>query len=140
VGAVVDSLANREAVQRAGPLGFLMEQVSLAPNTAGMLREAKLASGPYLVKDWSYVCQHLVGDVYVLVGDAACFVDPLFSSGVHLALMSGVLAAAYVTSALKDPDLGRAAILFRTNQWFITVIMGSQVPKLTPKLIMKKVE
>ena len=109
VGAVVDSSRNRERVQRGGGLEFLMEQISQAPETAQMLREAKLTAGPSVVKDWSYVCQRLVGDGYVLVGDAACFVDPLFSSGVHLALMSGVLAAAYVTSALKDTGLGSAA-------------------------------
>jgi hypothetical protein len=51
----------------------------------------------------------VVGEGYILVGDAACFVDPLFSSGVHLALMSGVLAAAYVTSAFKDRALAEAA-------------------------------
>jgi hypothetical protein len=50
-----------------------------------------------------------VGDGYILVGDAACFVDPLFSSGVHLALMAGVLAAAYVTTVLKDPSMQEAA-------------------------------
>ena len=109
VGAVVDSSTNRRRVHQAGLLGFLMDQVSQAPNTAEMLKEAKLTAGPSVIRDWSYVCQRLVGDGYVLVGDAGCFVDPLFSSGVHLALMSGVLAAAYVTSALKDPDLGSAA-------------------------------
>ena len=51
----------------------------------------------------------VVGEGYILVGDAACFVDPLFSSGVHLALMAGVLAAAYVTTALKDPSMGAHA-------------------------------
>ena len=109
VGAVVDSSRSQERVQRAGPLEFLMEQISQAPRTAEMLRDAKLTAGPSVVKDWSYVCQRLVGDGYVLVGDAACFVDPLFSSGVHLAMMSGVLAAAYVTSAMKDEDMRQAA-------------------------------
>ena len=109
VGAVVDSPKNQEGIQRAGPLEFLMQQISQSRETAQMLREAKLAAGPSVVKDWSYVCQPLVGDGYILVGDAACFVDPLFSSGVHLALMSGVLAAAYVASALKDPELRAAA-------------------------------
>ena len=109
VGAVVDSSTNRRRLHHAGLLGFLMDQVSQAPNTAEMLKEAKLTAGPSVIRDWSYVCQRLVGDGYVLVGDAGCFVDPLFSSGVHLALMSGVLAAAYVTSALKDPELGSAA-------------------------------
>ncbi|MDE2639230.1 MAG: tryptophan 7-halogenase, partial [Chloroflexota bacterium] len=43
------------------------------------------------------------GDGYVLVGDAACFLDPLFSSGVHLALGGATLAATYVRTALANP-------------------------------------
>ena len=39
------------------------------------------------------------------MGDAGCFIDPLFSSGVHLALTSATLAAAAVASALSDPDM-----------------------------------
>src|SRR5262249_43086151 len=57
----------------------------------------------------SYISDTVVGNGYILVGDAACFVDPLFSSGVHLALMAGVLAAAYVTTALQDPSMQEAA-------------------------------
>ena len=109
VGAVVDSASSQESLQGAGPAEFLMEQIAQAPRTAEMLREARLTAGPTVVKDWSYVCRRLVGDGYILAGDAACFVDPLFSSGVHLAMMSGVLAAAYVTSALKDAGLRSAA-------------------------------
>ena len=109
VGAVVDSPTGQEGIRQAGARDFLLSQIAQAPNTAQMLRHANLANGPYVVKDWSYVCKQLAGDGYVLVGDAACFVDPLFSSGVHLALTSGVLAAAYVTTALKDAKLGEAA-------------------------------
>ena len=109
VGAVVDSTSSQESLQGTGPAEFLMEQIAQAPRTAEMLREARLTAGPSVVKDWSYVCRRLVGDGYILAGDAACFVDPLFSSGVHLAMMSGVLAAAYVTSALKDAGLKAAA-------------------------------
>jgi flavin-dependent dehydrogenase len=109
VGAVVDSRTGQEGLRRHGPQAFLMQQVQQAPYTARMLQQATLAAGPVVVKDWSYTSTHLVGDGYILVGDAACFVDPLFSSGVHLALMAGVLAAAYVTSALKDASLREAA-------------------------------
>ena len=109
VGAVVDSPTAQQGMQRVGAREFLMAQVAQGPKTAKMLETAELTAGPHVVKDWSYVCQRLAGDGYVLVGDAACFVDPLFSSGVHLALMSGVLAAAYVTSAIKDERLGQAA-------------------------------
>ena len=109
VGAVVDSHSAQEALRHGSPTRFLTEQIAQAPHTRRILREAELVSGPFVLKDWSYVSDEVVGDGYVLVGDAACFVDPLFSSGVHLALMAGVLAAAYVTTALKDPGMREAA-------------------------------
>ena len=109
VGAVVDSQAGQKGISSQGVERFFSEQIAQAPHTSKLLRNAELVSGPFVVKDWSYTNQPVVGDKYILVGDAACFVDPLFSSGVHLALMSGVLAAAYVTSALKDAALGQAA-------------------------------
>jgi flavin-dependent dehydrogenase len=109
VGAVVDSETGQEGLSRSGPDGFLREQIAQAPATARMLQQAELISGPFVTKDWSYVSDEVVGDGYILVGDAACFVDPLFSAGVHLALTAGVLAAAYVTTALKDPSMREAA-------------------------------
>jgi flavin-dependent dehydrogenase len=109
VGAVVDSHIGQEAMRHSGPQRFLIEEMAQAPYTQQMLRGASLVYGPFVVKDWSYVSEEVVGDGYILVGDAACFIDPLFSSGVHLALMAGVLAAAYVTTALKDPGMRGAA-------------------------------
>ena len=109
VGSVIDSEIGQRGPLQEDLREFFMDQISRAPHTAQMLRGAELVLGPFVAKDWSYVSGRLVGDGYILVGDAACFVDPLFSSGVHLALMSGVLAAAYVTTALKDPGMSRAA-------------------------------
>ena len=70
-----------------------------------MLSGARLTSGPKVVKDWSYTSSKTVGDGWILVGDAACFVDPLFSSGVHLAMMSAVMAAAYIDASRRDPSM-----------------------------------
>lgn len=109
VGAVVDSEVGQEGIRRLGPREFLLDQLAQGTATAELLRAASLSSGAKVVRDWSYVCRESVGQGYILVGDAACFVDPLFSSGVHLALMSGVLAAAHVTSSLSDPDMEEAA-------------------------------
>ena len=109
VGAVVDSSTGQSEISKGGLGEFLEAQVAQASHTSEMLRDAHLESGPFIVKDWSYVCERVTGDGYVLAGDAACFVDPLFSSGVHLALMSGILAAAYVTSALKDAEIAEPA-------------------------------
>jgi flavin-dependent dehydrogenase len=109
VGTVVDSRQAQEELRHGGATQLLHQHMAQAPYTAQMLQDAELVSGPFVVKDWSYRSVEVAGAGYVLVGDAACFVDPLFSSGVHLACMSGVLAAAYVTTVLKDPDMQEAA-------------------------------
>ena len=109
VGTVMDSHRGQERLSKGELREVFLRQVAEAPHTARLLRNAELVSGPQVVRDWSYTSERLVGDGYILVGDAACFVDPLFSSGVHLALMSGVLAAAYVSSVLKDPGMREAA-------------------------------
>ncbi|MDE2989367.1 MAG: tryptophan 7-halogenase [Chloroflexota bacterium] len=103
VGAVVDKEIGQQGLRELGPRGFLEAQVELAPHTKELLREATLVDDPGVERDWSYTSKQFAGDGYVLVGDAACFVDPLFSSGVHLALGSASLAANYVQSALKEP-------------------------------------
>ena len=109
VGAVVDGTAGAAQAQQLGLAGFLDSQLAQGPHTAKLLAAARRVSAPQLVKDWSYACDPLAGADYALLGDAACFIDPLFSSGVHLALMSGVLAAAYATTALRRPEMAPAA-------------------------------
>ena len=106
VGAVVDNETGQRGLQRLGARNFLMEQLAGAPHTCRMLREARWAAGPNVVRDWSYSSERTTGPGFVMTGDSACFIDPLFSSGVHLAMMSGVMAAAYATTALKTAESG----------------------------------
>ena len=109
VGAVVDGAAGALELGELGLAGFLEGQVAQGAHTAGLLAGAQRVGEPQVVRDWSYACERIAGVGYALAGDAACFVDPLFSSGVHLALMSGVLAAAYGTTCLREPGLAGAA-------------------------------
>ena len=109
VGVVVDSKTGQEGIQQNGAKAFLEAQLAQSRITRAMLEKAKMDSEPAVVMDWSYTAGKMYGPGYILAGDAACFVDPLFSSGVHLALMSGVLAAAYVTTALNNPSMAEEA-------------------------------
>ena len=109
VGVVVDSKTGQEGIQQNGAKAFLEAQLAQSSLTRAMLENAKMDSEPAVVMDWSYTAGKMYGPGYILAGDAACFVDPLFSSGVHLALMSGVLAAAYVTTALNNPSMAEEA-------------------------------
>ena len=109
VGAVVDSAIGQEGIQQNGAKSFLKAQLAQSNQTRANLENAQMDSEPIVVRDWSYTAEKLCGPGYIMTGDAACFVDPLFSSGVHLALMSGVLASAYVTTALNEPSLAEEA-------------------------------
>ena len=105
VGVVVDAEFGGRELAASEPGGFLAAQLGRTERTARMLASAEIVEGPRVVRDWSYASSRLAGDGWILVGDAACFVDPLFSSGVHLALSSGLMAAAYVHTALDSPEL-----------------------------------
>ncbi|WP_031522764.1 NAD(P)/FAD-dependent oxidoreductase [Streptomyces sp. NRRL F-5123] len=59
--------------------------------------------------DYSYSMTELVGDRFVLLGDAARFVDPIFSSGVSVALNSARLACADIVKANETGDFSKAA-------------------------------
>jgi len=109
VGAVVDSATGQEGIQQNGAKAFLEAQLAQSNHTKAILKNATMDSEPTVVRDWSYTADKMYGPGYIMAGDAACFVDPLFSSGVHLALMSGVLASAYVTTALNNPDMSEDA-------------------------------
>jgi flavin-dependent dehydrogenase len=62
--------------------------------------------GPYRVTgEYSYRSRHCAADGLVLIGDAFAFLDPVFSSGVFLALQSGELAADAVDAALAAGDV-----------------------------------
>jgi flavin-dependent dehydrogenase len=58
--------------------------------------------------EYSYHAKHCAAEGLVLAGDAFCFLDPVFSSGVMLALKSGVMAADAVHEALEDQDFSPA--------------------------------
>lgn len=55
-------------------------------------------------KDFSYRARRMAGEGWVLVGDAFCFLDPMYSSGVYLALKSGEMAADAIAGAFAQGD------------------------------------
>jgi flavin-dependent dehydrogenase len=66
----------------------------------GFLQGARRTSAVCAISDYSATSGNMAGDGYVLVGDAATFLDPVFSTGVFLALATGERAAVAVDAAL----------------------------------------
>ena len=109
IGAVVDRETGAKAIRALGLREFLQQQIASAPRIAAMVGSREADGEPVAVRDWSYASTRMAGPGYVLLGDAACFVDPLFSTGVHLAVSAAHIGAAYVVSALTDPPIAEAA-------------------------------
>ncbi len=61
-------------------------------------------------KDFSYRASRIAGQGWVLVGDAFCFLDPMYSSGVYLALKSGEMAADTIAKAFAKGDFSAAQL------------------------------
>lgn len=66
------------------------------------MARAQLLGGMQTTTDFSYFNRRLVGPRLLRVGDAAGFMDPIFSAGVHLALWSGKLASEVVSASLRN--------------------------------------
>ena len=71
---------------------------------------ARRVANFFATKDFSYHARQAAGDGWVLVGDAFGFLDPLYSSGVLLALKSGQLAADAISAGLAAGDTSAAQL------------------------------
>jgi flavin-dependent dehydrogenase len=86
------------------------EEVDRAPAVKKRIGGASRATGFFATKDYSYRTTKAAGDGWVLVGDAWGFLDPLYSSGVLLALKSGELAADAIVDGLRTGDTSAAQL------------------------------
>lgn len=86
------------------------EEVAACPNVTQRLEGATRAAGYFATKDYSYRAQQAAGDGWVLIGDAFGFLDPLYSSGVLLALKSGQLSADAICDGLDKHDVSAAQL------------------------------
>lgn len=90
---------------RGRPADIYHEELALCPALETRLQDAQLVSEFRVAKEFSYSTQQQSGDGWVLVGDAFGFIDPIYSSGVYLALRSGELAADAVVEGLQRDDV-----------------------------------
>jgi len=86
------------------------EEVNRCPGLQPRLANATRCDEFRAAKEYTYRATQNAGDGWVLVGDAYGFLDPLYSSGVLLALKSGQLAADAVSEGLSKGDTSRAQL------------------------------
>jgi FADH2-dependent halogenase len=104
VGAVIPQAVHARS-SKASAEESLDHYLSTTPGTAPLFREARRVGEARFEADYSYVGTRLRADRCLVVGDAAAFLDPIFSTGVLLAMQSGIEAAEAIDQGLARGDL-----------------------------------
>lgn len=99
VGLVMDADAARSTGVKADQM--LTWAVDRCPMARERTARSTFPARNHVAADFSYRCEPCAGPGYVLVGDAAAFVDPIFSTGVCMGMMSAVEAAEGIDAILS---------------------------------------
>ena len=110
------------------PEQFLLDTIALCPQLTERLQGAKLISPVTATGNYSYSTGRAVGERYIMLGDAFAFVDPIFSTGVFLAMHSAFIGADAIETCLDEPRRAARALKaydasvhhgVRVFSWFI---------------------
>ncbi|HEY0635312.1 MAG TPA: NAD(P)/FAD-dependent oxidoreductase [Gammaproteobacteria bacterium] len=108
---------------RKGDLdSFFFEGVASCPPLAARMKNAKLTRPVTATGNYSYLSSRMTGDRHLLLGDAFAFVDPVFSSGVLLAMKGATFAAKAVDGSLRHPSQAQQHL----RQFEKSVVKGLQ--------------
>jgi flavin-dependent dehydrogenase len=89
---------------------FLRDGIAMCPALADRMKASTLVNEVEATGNFSYVSERNHGENYLLLGDAYAFIDPVFSSGVLLAMNSGVIGAEAIDTCLSKPAEAPAAL------------------------------
>jgi flavin-dependent dehydrogenase len=108
VGVVIPRAVLKARVQ-AEPEMLLAELIADTPAVARLMKDAERRWPVRVERDFSYGARRYAGDRWIVVGDAGSFLDPVFSSGVAIALESGLEGARAVDAGLTQGDVSARA-------------------------------
>lgn len=93
-----------------------MQSLDLLPAIKQLLSGAELITDIQSASDWSYNASTYAFPYARISGDAGCFIDPFFSTGVHLAAMGGLSAAATIAASIKGDCDEKAAASWHSKK------------------------
>ena len=104
------TMAYMFAAGRGTAADIFSQEAERSSAITARLAEATRCDDFHTTKDFSYTSRQGAGDGWVLVGDALGFIDPVYSSGVYLALKSGEMGADAIHAALAQGDVSGEAL------------------------------
>jgi len=103
----IDYLIKGRASQ---PQAVFDEEVTHCTALGQRIRDAEQIESVRVMRDFSYISKQIAGDGWVIAGDAFGFLDPIYSTGVFLAMKSAELAADGILHGLEQNDLSAAQL------------------------------
>lgn len=96
--------------RKTNPTQFLLDTIALSPALSERLSDARLVAPATATGNYSYQAQHMAGKNYILLGDAYAFIDPVFSTGVYLAMNSAFVGTETAAICLDRPQEATVAL------------------------------
>ncbi len=90
---------------------YFNEKLESSAFLKGRFESARRVAPVRTISDWSYTSDRFVGDRWLLVGDAAAFIDPVFSTGVYLGMIGAFKAVEAILPALEKRRFAREEFL-----------------------------
>jgi flavin-dependent dehydrogenase len=121
------------------PTKFFLDTIATVPKLAQRLRNATLTHEVTATGNYAYSATRMYGDRHILVGDAFAFIDPVFSSGVMLAMSSAFAGADAVDACLRNAANAQALLrqfdasvrsALRSFTWFIYRMTNPSIREL----------
>src|SRR5256885_8091079 len=109
VGVVLPKALYRRLANGSSSEETLNRTISDTPVVAELMRNAQREWPVRVEKDFSYSASAYAGNRWILAGDAGSFLDPVFSTGVSIAMESGIEAAAELHRALARNDFSASS-------------------------------
>jgi flavin-dependent dehydrogenase len=113
VGVVMNNdylRAEKSKLQQNGAddwrMGLYMQELNYSPFAKKLLEKGHITQPLVVEGDYSYYTESKYGDNYAMIGDAAQFIDPIFSSGVYLAINSSRLVTDALHKKLSGANAG----------------------------------
>ncbi|MEU3449128.1 NAD(P)/FAD-dependent oxidoreductase [Streptomyces thermolilacinus] len=100
----VGTVMHKDTFRKGDPQELFDDHRARVPRIADRLRGTEAATKLRIETDYCYLSDQLTGPGWYMVGDAGCFVDPIFSGGVYLAMVTGREAGRNIVSALENPS------------------------------------
>ncbi|MDR5760461.1 NAD(P)/FAD-dependent oxidoreductase [Caballeronia sp. LZ035] len=110
IGAVVWPAYLKQRPKGTSVEAFFRDTIALCAPLAERLKDAELVSEVHATGNYSYTGEMTHGPNFLLLGDAFAFIDPVFSSGVMLAMQSAFAGAEAIDTALAHPARAQAAL------------------------------